>query len=147
MQKKNFSHILPGFRLFELEPPSEMPPGIICSGVNDARTHLTQIFYRYSLPFQKVVLHQPPPVMPASQQLGSELDFQEQEIKPITLVFLKSQHSFRHLSIAQKFQRRPSKPESVQAGCMKELGDLELRMLSHSYLEALYRDQAQNNPY
>jgi hypothetical protein len=62
-----------------------------------------------------------------------------QDIKPITLIFLKSQHSFRHLSIAQKFARKPSKPESVQVGCMKELGDLELRMLPQSYLEGLIK--------
>lgn len=62
-------------------------------------------------------------------------------------MFLKGQHSFRHLSIAQKFQRRPSKPESVQAGCLKELGDLELRILPHSHLEALLKDQALEDPF
>jgi hypothetical protein len=57
MEKKNFSHILPGFRLFLMEPPTDMQKGLIGSGISDVRSHLTQIFYRYSLPFQKVVIH------------------------------------------------------------------------------------------
>lgn len=75
---------------------------------------------------------------------GQDLDLQ-QDIAPITLIFLKGQHSFRHLSIAQKFTRKPSKPESVMVGCMKELGDLELRILPSSYYEALLRDQLKEN--
>jgi len=51
------------------------------------------------------------------------------------------------LSIAQKFNRKPSKPESVMAGCMKELGDLELRLLPPSYLEALLKEQEEDNAY
>lgn len=50
IEKKNFSHILPGFRLFLMEPPSELPQSLLATGISDVRSHLTQIFYRYSLP-------------------------------------------------------------------------------------------------
>jgi hypothetical protein len=57
VQKKNFNHILPGFRLFCMEPPADDQKGI--AGESDVRSHLTQLFYRNSLPFQKLVIHQP----------------------------------------------------------------------------------------
>ena len=52
-------------------------------GIGDLRSHLTQLFFKYSLPFQKVLVH---PDANSTQP-------------KISLIFLKSQHSFRHLSI------------------------------------------------
>jgi hypothetical protein len=87
IEKKNFSHILPGFRLFLMEPPSESHQSLIGTEINDVRSHLTQIFYRYSLPFQKVVIHQPrtePPTSPIATEppvdpdVGDYQDYQEE---------------------------------------------------------------------
>jgi len=49
--------------------------------------------------------------------------------------------------VAQKFPLKPSKPESVQAGCLKELGDLEMRILPRSHIENLLQQQQDENVY
>ena len=66
VEKKNFSQLLPGFRLFVLEPAADMnesdlPASNVIvqdeNSVGDLRQHLTQLFFTHSLPFQKVIIH------------------------------------------------------------------------------------------
>lgn len=81
MQKRDFNSVIPGFRLFLFEPAaSETDPQ-----AGDTRQHLNNLFYQYTLPFQQ--LH----IKTSSDQT-------------VKLVFLKSQHSFRHTALA-KHQR------------------------------------------
>mmetsp|Transcript_26405 Transcript_26405/g.35277 ORF Transcript_26405/g.35277 Transcript_26405/m.35277 type:complete len:101 (+) Transcript_26405:653-955(+) len=65
VQKKNFSDLLPGFRLYIMEPAAEQLAEQEAMGtalaqeqeVGDLRYHLTQMFFKYSLPFQKVLIN------------------------------------------------------------------------------------------
>ena len=58
VQKQNFSELLPGFRLLVMEPAAdqcadaEVNRSLVQEhGVGDLRSHLTRLFYKYSLPF------------------------------------------------------------------------------------------------
>lgn len=78
--------------------------------VADMRKHLTQLLFKNSLPFQKVIIH--------------PLD----ESQPkVSLIFLKSQHSFRHLSLGGRL------PDHCD--------DLELKILPRSVIDGLIKEQ------
>jgi hypothetical protein len=78
MQRRDFNTILPGVRLFMFEPVSQDSEPM----AGDTREHLTNLFYNYSLPFQQLQI----------RTLDGSI---------VKLLFLKSQHSFRHTSLAK----------------------------------------------
>jgi len=52
LQKKDYSNVLPGFRLFVMEPAAAAKKGLpSIPGAADVRFHLSQLFIRNSLPF------------------------------------------------------------------------------------------------
>ena len=85
MQKKDFSSIIPGFKLFLFEPATRNDD----PQAGDTRFHLINLFYQNTLPFQQIQI----------KTLTGEL---------VNLLFLKSQHSFRHTSLAKHQQNGQS---------------------------------------
>ena len=77
IQQKDYNSTLPGFKLIMFEPAATETDPL----AGDTRQHLTQLFYKQTLPFQQIKI----------TTISGEI---------VQLVFLKSQHSFRHTCLA-----------------------------------------------
>ena len=78
MQKRDFSSVVPGVKLFHFEPA--VSDDDLLAG--DTRHHLINLLYTNTLPFQLIKIT-------------------TQTNQSVNLIFLKSQHSFRHTSLAK----------------------------------------------